>query len=101
MTYLLIGGTGKTASRLAALLSAAGKPFILTSRRGPEAAPKGQTAIAFDWTDESTWPNAFEKEPIEAIYLMPPPIDKPWVPMIKYVDYAKAKGAKFCKCHVR
>jgi len=92
MTYLLVGGTGKTASRLAALLRAANIPFALTSRRGPEATLEGQAALKFEWTEESTWPNVFGNGQIKGIYLMPPQIDSPWVPMIKFVDFAKAQG---------
>jgi festuclavine dehydrogenase len=94
MTYLLLGGTGKTATRVAASLAAAEKPFVLASRRGPDAAPNGYPAIKFDWTDEGTWTRAFEKAPIKAVYLMEPQVNKPWVPMIEFVDQARQKGVK-------
>lgn len=95
MTYLLIGGTGKTATRVAASLAAAKKPFLLASRRGPDAAPNGYPAIKFDWTVESTWSKPFENgRQIEAVYMMEPQVNQPWVPMIKFVDFAKEKGTK-------
>jgi festuclavine dehydrogenase len=99
MTYLLLGGTGKTATRVAASLAAAKKPFVLASRRGPDAAPNGYPAIKFDWTNESTWSAPFEDSPVEAVYMMEPQVDKPWVPMIKFVDLAKSKGvSRFVLC---
>ena len=99
MTYLLIGGTGKTAMRAAALLAGAKKPFVLASRRGPDATPNGYSAIRFDWTDESTWTRAFDHGPLQAVYMMEPQVDKPWLPMMKFVDLAKQKGVpRFILC---
>jgi festuclavine dehydrogenase len=99
MTYLLLGGTGKTATRVAALLDADKKLFVLASRRGPDAAPNGYPAIKFDWTDESTWSKAFEDGPVKAVYMMEPQVDKPWVPMIKFVDLAISKSVqRFVLC---
>jgi festuclavine dehydrogenase len=94
MSFLLIGGTGKTATRLAMSLAAANKPFLLTSRHGPDASSHGYPAIKFDWTIESTWSKAFENDNLERIYMTPPPVDKPWVPMIKFVDLARQKGVR-------
>lgn len=94
MTILLIGGTGKTATRVAASLAAAKKPFLLTSRRGPDAAPNGYPAVKFDWTLESTWSKLFENGHVEAVYMMEPHVPQPWIPMIKFVDFAKDKGVK-------
>jgi festuclavine dehydrogenase len=99
MTFLLLGGTGKTATRIAASLANAKKPFLLASRRGPDAAPKGYPAIKFDWADESTWSRGFENGQVLAVYMMEPHIDHPWVPMIKFVDLAKQKGVqRFVLC---
>ncbi|KAI1760656.1 NAD(P)-binding protein [Hypoxylon sp. FL1150] len=94
MSILLIGGTGKTATRVAALLAAANEPFLITSRRGPDAAPNGYPAVKFDWTVEATWSGLFEKGHVEAVYMMQPQVSQPWVPMIKFVDFAKEKGVK-------
>jgi hypothetical protein len=77
MTYLLIGGTGKSATRVAASLAAAKKPFLLASRRGPDASPNGYPAIKFDWTVESTGSQAFEHGQVEAVYMMEPQVDQP------------------------
>ncbi|KAI0181112.1 NAD(P)-binding protein [Hypoxylon sp. FL1284] len=99
MTILLLGGTGKTATRLAASLAAAKKPFLLASRRGPDAAPNGYPAVKFDWTAESTWSSVFEHGQVEAVYMMEPQVSQPWVPMKKFVDHAKEKGVgRFVLC---
>lgn len=92
MTILLIGGTGKTATRVATSLNAINKPFLLASRH-PEEAPSELPAIKFDWTDEITWAKPFGED-IEAIYMMEPQIAQPWVLMIKFVDYAKEQGVR-------
>jgi uncharacterized protein YbjT (DUF2867 family) len=47
-TYLVIGGTGKTGSRVAARLRAKGLDVRIGSRP------------SFDWNDESTWPATLE-----------------------------------------
>ena len=96
MTILLTGGTGKTGTRVASRLRSANKPFLLASRRGPDAAPTGYPAIKFDWTDDSTWPGAFEHQygAITAIYMIEPQVPEPWVPMIKFVDFAREKGVR-------
>jgi festuclavine dehydrogenase len=99
MTYLLLGGTGKTATRVATSLAAAQKPFLLASRRGPDAAPKEFPAIKFDWTMEATWSQAFEHGQIKTVYMMEPQVNQPWVPMIKFVDMAIEKGVqRFVLC---
>lgn len=48
-TTTIIGGTGKTGSRVARLLRTAGHPIRLASRHGD---------VRFDWTDEATWEGA-------------------------------------------
>ena len=48
---LILGGTGKTGSRIAARLIAAGVPVRIGSRSG---------APPFDWEDRDTWPAAIE-----------------------------------------
>ena len=94
MTILLTGGTGKTSTRVAARLSAANKPFLLASRRGPDTAPSGYPAVKFDWTDDSTWSRLFDNGAIEAVYMMDPQVSQPWLPLIRFVDFAKGKGVK-------
>ncbi len=55
---LITGATGKTGSRVAALLEAAGRPVRLGSR---------SAAIPFDWTDRSTWAPALAG--VDFVYL--------------------------------
>src|SRR5688500_1069298 len=57
-TTLIIGGNGKTGSRVAQRLTARGLPVRLASR---------STSPAFDWEDSSTWVPALQG--IESIYL--------------------------------
>ncbi|KAI0974065.1 NAD(P)-binding protein [Xylaria arbuscula] len=94
MSILLTGGSGKTAPRVAALLAADKKPFLLGSRQGPGAGPNGNYTIKFDLSDESTWSKPFENTQIKAVYLMEPRISEPWVPMKKFIDFAKKQGVK-------
>ncbi|KAF7517125.1 hypothetical protein G7054_g13906 [Neopestalotiopsis clavispora] len=96
MTILLTGGSGKTATRIAALLAANQKPFLLGSRQGPlahtESHDSQQTCVKFDMGDESTWTEPFRHNAqIEAVYLMEPRISEPWVSMNKFVDFAAQK----------
>lgn len=98
MAYLLIGGTGKTAIRLARLLQNNNHQFILTSRRGQSGSPQDMAAVRFDWTDKESWEEPFNYqfaggEKIKAIYLVQPMFSEPWKPMIEFIDYAyKEKG---------
>jgi len=94
MTILLTGGTGKTATRIADLLHATNIPFLLASRRGPDTATQGHPSVKFDWTDEATWKTAFDNNNIQAIYMIGPQVSQPWVPMIKFVDFAREHGVK-------
>lgn len=94
MVFLLIGGTGKTALRLAQFLQNDNHQFLLASRRGQSAAPQGMPAIKFDWMDNSTWKEPFlfpfvGGEKISAIYLMQPIAAEPWKPMNEFIDYAR------------
>ncbi|MBB5913763.1 uncharacterized protein YbjT (DUF2867 family) [Nocardia transvalensis] len=57
-SVLVLGGTGKTGSRVAALLRAAAVPVRLGSRSAP---------VPFDWTDRGTWAAALDG--MTAVYL--------------------------------
>jgi uncharacterized protein YbjT (DUF2867 family) len=57
-TTLILGGTGKTGSRVARRLEVKGVPVRVASRSG---------APAFDWDDETTWPRALED--VGAVYI--------------------------------
>ncbi|KAI2633121.1 NAD(P)-binding protein [Hypomontagnella submonticulosa] len=92
MSIFLTGGRGKTSPRIAALLAADKKPFLLGSRHGPGDGPNDYPTVKFDLSDESTWMKPFDNTRIKAIYLMEPRISEPWVPMNKFVDLAKKQG---------
>ncbi|KAI1094570.1 NAD(P)-binding protein [Rostrohypoxylon terebratum] len=96
MSILLTGGSGKTAPRVAALLAGAKKPYLLGTRQGPEAVAvsNGHPTVRFDMSDESTWKSIFESANNKAVYMMEPRISQPWVPMNKFIDYAKTRGVE-------
>ncbi|KAI1277870.1 NAD(P)-binding protein [Xylaria sp. FL0933] len=99
MSILLTGGSGKTAPRIAALLAADKKPFLLGSRHGPDAGSNSYPTVRFNMSDESTWIKPFEKTQIKAVYMMEPRISEPWVPMNKFMDFAKKQGvSRFVLC---
>ncbi|KAI0432407.1 NAD(P)-binding protein [Xylaria sp. FL1042] len=99
MSILLTGGSGKTAPRVAALLAADKKPYLLGSRHGPGAGSNAHPTVKFDMSDESTWTKPFENTQIKAVYMMEPRISEPWVPMNKFVDLAKKQGVnRFVLC---
>ncbi|KAA8651201.1 hypothetical protein EYZ11_009242 [Aspergillus tanneri] len=94
MAILLIGGTGKTAVRLARFLQNDNRQFLLASRRGQSAAPQGMPAVRFDWMNRSTWKEPFlyrfvGDEKVNAIYLMEPLVDEPWKPLNEFIAYAR------------
>lgn len=91
MAIILTGGTGKTGIRIAALLKHANIPFVLTSRKGPAAAPD-MPVVLFDWGDSSTFPNPFQhnsSEKVSAIYLVgPQAIANASGSVNSFIDYA-------------
>ncbi|GAA3040060.1 NAD(P)H-binding protein [Streptosporangium longisporum] len=56
---LVLGGTGKTGSRVASALRRRGADPAVASRRGP---------VRFDWADRSTWGPALEG--VDAVYVV-------------------------------
>lgn len=96
MAILLTGGTGKTATRIAQAAQDANVSFLLASRRGEDAAPKGMPAIKFDWLDASSYEAPFQykfpnEEKITAVYLIAPEIPDPSPPMNAFIDLAIQK----------
>jgi festuclavine dehydrogenase len=90
-TVLLTGGTGKTATRLAALLQAQNIPVLLTSRQGQSNIPSPFKGVKFDWADPSTYENPFnEDSTIDKVYLVAPP----QIDMQPFVEVAMKKGVK-------
>ncbi|KAB8073419.1 agroclavine dehydrogenase [Aspergillus leporis] len=98
MTILLLGGRGKTASRIAGLLHAADIPFLVASRSTSSTSPFRQAK--FDWLIEESYESLFLKAsaegmaPITTAYLVPPPIFDLAPPMIKFVDFARQRGVR-------
>ncbi|KAF5318457.1 hypothetical protein D9619_010663 [Psilocybe cf. subviscida] len=93
MTTLITGGTGKTGQVLAKLLTDAGHPVLLTSRKGEAPAPF--KAVKFDWFDRSSFETPFEADPnIDRIYLVLPPGLNPGPTTKPFIDLAIAKGVK-------
>lgn len=66
---LLLGGTGKVASRIGTLLSSASIPYLAASRSG-----SGPHGITFDWSDKSTYEGLFDKAAtkIWAVFIVGP-----------------------------
>jgi festuclavine dehydrogenase len=82
---VLLGGTGKIASRIAPLLSANGDSTLLASRSGPvESSLLNCQGVKFDWFDSSTWTPLFTSHSaISAIFLIAPPVLN-CVPLMKF-----------------
>jgi uncharacterized protein YbjT (DUF2867 family) len=83
MTILLLGGTGKTARRIAPLLTAA------TVR----TAARSGADVRFDWDDPATHDAALED--VDAVYLVPPSLRLDFAPPVSaFVDRAEAAGVR-------
>lgn len=80
-----------TGNRLAALLKNANIPFVLTSRKGPAAAPD-MPVVEFDWGKAKTFPNPFKQisEKVSAVYIIGPAghPDSAAAAVNSFIDYA-------------
>lgn len=100
MTILITAGTGKTAQKLVPYLTNSSTPFLLTSRNPkPSTTSSSPRYVAFDFTQPSTYPNAFPDDlttPIKAVYLVLPITEANAAEVtIDFVDYAvRQKGVK-------
>ncbi|KAK2807527.1 hypothetical protein FQN50_005395 [Emmonsiellopsis sp. PD_5] len=108
MTILLLGGRGKTSTRLAALLSAANIPFLLASRTTSSTTNPPHPQAKFDWLDESTWDTPFavatatqhqnemnsSAAVFSAVYLVAPQVLDMVPLMNRFVDFARGKGVR-------
>lgn len=94
-TVLLLGGTGKVASRIAPLLSSNGYPISLASRSGtsPSSLPSCQ-GVKFNWDDAATYTSPFSNASISAVFLVSPTTVNPFPPMKKFIDIAVKKGVR-------
>jgi uncharacterized protein YbjT (DUF2867 family) len=80
---LLLGGTGKTARRIAPRLRAAGADVRTAARSGAD--------VHFDWDDVSTHDAALQDA--HALYLVPPALRLDAAPVVKaFLDRAQAAG---------
>ncbi|KAI5865856.1 putative ergot alkaloid A [Durotheca rogersii] len=100
---VLLGGTGKIGSRIAALLETAGIPSVVASRSG--ALPAGVSSsgglargVRFDWTDESTWEAvlaAAAPSPIRAVFVIEAPLPEQPALSRAFVDRARGRAPRF------
>ncbi|HEY8543782.1 MAG TPA: NAD(P)H-binding protein [Acidimicrobiales bacterium] len=82
-TILLLGGTGKTARRIAPLLRAAGAKVRTAARRGAD--------VVFDWDDPTSWGPALSG--VGVVYVVPPSGRLDYPPVVTaFVDRAEAAG---------
>ncbi|KAL8954570.1 MAG: hypothetical protein Q9183_007044, partial [Haloplaca sp. 2 TL-2023] len=89
MAILLTGGTGKTSTRIAKLLSASSIPYVLASRSGNAPIPDSK-ACKFDWNDESTWSNPWSVyEDITTVWLVAAGLPDPMAVLKPFIDMAR------------
>jgi hypothetical protein len=92
-TILLLGGTGKVASRIAPLFSN-GYSVLQASRSGSSSSPPNCHGVKFDWNDPTTYERPFENVSISAIFLVAPSTTDPFAPMKIFIDLAITKGVQ-------
>lgn len=92
---LLLGGTGKVARSIAALLAKSDIPTIQASRNGATTEPDATniSGVAFDWHDETTYAKALAAKP-RAVFLVAPPILDSFSPMSAFINIAQEKGVR-------
>jgi len=82
---LLLGGTGKTARRIAPRLRAAGATVRTAARNGAD--------VRFDWANETTFDAALDG--VDTVYLVPPALDLNYVARARaFLDRAEAAGVR-------
>lgn len=92
---LLLGGTGKIASRLAPLLSKNGNVIILASRSDNAPALPDCHGVHFDWFDETTYKNPFKITTIiSAVFLVAPSIVDQLPVMQIFIKLAISHGVR-------
>ncbi|KAJ2912561.1 hypothetical protein MD484_g7861, partial [Candolleomyces efflorescens] len=95
MSTLLTGGTSQIGLALAKRLKAAGRDVIFGTR-SPSKVPSGYKHVLLDWSDPSTFANAFNTpDRIENLYILPPPSTLGQLDITKpFIDLAIEKGVK-------
>ncbi|TVY68925.1 Agroclavine dehydrogenase, partial [Lachnellula suecica] len=91
---LLLGGTGKVASRITPLLSSAGYTTLIASRSGTSPALPNTTGVKVDWDAPSSYPALFTSAQITAIFLVGPPVIDMYTPMKALIDMALQNGVR-------
>jgi festuclavine dehydrogenase len=98
---LLLGGTGKVATRIVSRLHGAGVTVLTASRSGkPPLDALGVNGVNFDWLDEETYINPFEHSTaaagggIRAIFVVAPPILDMAPPMKAFIQIARERGVR-------
>lgn len=82
---LLLGGTGKTARRIAPRLTAAGATVRTAARSGAD--------VRFDWDDPATHDAALDG--VDAVYLVPPAARLDFAPLVRdFLDRVEAAGVR-------
>jgi festuclavine dehydrogenase len=93
-TILLLGGTGKVASRIAKLLSEANYSVLQASRSGKStAAYQNCSGVKFDWSDESTYDLPFSGPSVAAVFVVSPPVLNTLEPTKKFIEIARKRYA--------
>ncbi|KAF9061464.1 hypothetical protein BDP27DRAFT_1301161 [Rhodocollybia butyracea] len=93
----LVIGTGKVGRPLSEHFHKSNVPALSTTRSGKVPAPL--TGVAFDWTDPSTFQNAFtyaeaRSDVIQSIFMTPPPVHDMLAALKPFIDVAVEKGVK-------
>ena len=90
--HLVLGGTGKTGTRLTRQLVAGGATARPGSRT-PSTPSAGVQPVRFDWDDDSTWGHALEG--VTGVYLVPPALRMDHPPLLgAFAEQALAAGAR-------
>jgi uncharacterized protein YbjT (DUF2867 family) len=84
-TTLVLGGTGRTGTRVARRLTGLGLPVRAAARNGGD--------IHFDWDDPATHPGALHG--VDRIYLIPPVMRTTFAPQVSaFLDLAEHAGVR-------
>jgi uncharacterized protein YbjT (DUF2867 family) len=91
-THLVLGGTGKTGTRLTRRLVAAGA-VARPGSRTPSAPSPGAQPVRFDWDDDGTWGRALDN--VAGVYLVPPALRTDHPPLLaRLAEQAVAAGVR-------
>ncbi|PVH69616.1 NAD(P)-binding protein [Cadophora sp. DSE1049] len=91
---LLLGGTGKVASRITPMLSSNGNRVLIASRSGASPPLSNASGVKFDWFDSATHASPFEIASVSGIFLIPPPTLNALPIMKPFIDLAISKGVE-------